>query len=131
MESADFIRVPTIIQRAASAGVTSALLTCKVKTIHLLGRGAKIAVAAEAPPPEVGGALRSAGDHIQSRDKLLAVGSCHRHSQHRPDIGLLYVHTTDYPMHTWAPEARESKEHSAELDRLLVKPWMPPRMQHF
>ena len=52
MESADFIRIPTIIQRAASAGVRSALLTCKVKTIHLLGRGAEIAVAAESPPPE-------------------------------------------------------------------------------
>jgi phosphonoacetate hydrolase len=35
------------------------------------------------------------------------------------DIGLLYVHTTDYPMHTWAPGAQESKEHLAELDRLL------------
>jgi len=81
MENADFIRVPTIIQRAASAGVTSALLTCKVKTIHLLGRGAEIAVAAEAPPPEWVERYGQAGDHIQSRDKLLAVGSCHRHSQ--------------------------------------------------
>src|SRR4029077_6734798 len=51
MESADFIRVPTVIQRAASRGIRSALLTCKVKTIHLLGTGAEIAVAAEAPPP--------------------------------------------------------------------------------
>ena len=37
MESAEFIRVPTIIQRAADRGVKSALLTAKVKTIHLLG----------------------------------------------------------------------------------------------
>ena len=34
--------------------------------------------------------------------------------KHRPDIGLLYVHTTDYPMHTWVREAAESKEHLAE-----------------
>ncbi len=52
MENADFICVPTMIQRAAERGVKSALLTCKVKTIHLLGRGAEIAVAAEAPPAE-------------------------------------------------------------------------------
>src|SRR5678815_2806739 len=33
MENADFICVPTVIQRAAERGVKSALLTCKVKTI--------------------------------------------------------------------------------------------------
>jgi phosphonoacetate hydrolase len=37
----------------------------------------------------------------------------------RRDLGCLYVHTTDYPMHTWAPEARESKEHLARLDALI------------
>jgi phosphonoacetate hydrolase len=37
----------------------------------------------------------------------------------RPDIGVLYVHTTDYPMHMWAPEAPESKEHLARLDDLF------------
>ncbi len=37
----------------------------------------------------------------------------------RPDLKLIYVHTTDYPMHTWPPEAPESKEHLARLDALL------------
>ena len=37
----------------------------------------------------------------------------------RPDLGCLYIHTTDYPMHTWPPEAAESKEHLARLDQLL------------
>ena len=119
MESADFIRVPTIIQRAASAGVRSALLTCKVKTIHLLGRGAEIAVAAEAPPPEWAERYGPPAN-IYSREINywlweVAIDIL----KHRPDIGLLYVHTTDYPMHTWAPQARESREHLAELDRLL------------
>ena len=102
-----------------SAGVRSALLTCKVKTIHLLGRGAEIAVAAEAPPP--GWAERYGPPaNIYSREINywlweVAIDIL----KHRPDIGLLYVHTTDYPMHTWAPQTRESKEHLAELDRLL------------
>jgi phosphonoacetate hydrolase len=121
MESADFIRVPTIIQRAASQGIKSALLTCKVKTIHLLGKGTEIAVAAEAPPPQW---VERYGKpaNIYSREInywlwQVAVDIL----MHRPEIGLLYVHTTDYPMHTWAPEARESKEHLAELDRLLAE----------
>jgi phosphonoacetate hydrolase len=119
MESADFIRVPTIIQRAAGCGVKSALLTCKVKTIHLLGREAEIAVAAEAPPMEW---IERYGKpaNIYSREINywlweVAIDIL----KQRPDIGLLYVHTTDYPMHAWAPEARESKEHLAALDQLL------------
>jgi phosphonoacetate hydrolase len=119
MESADFIRVPTVIQKAAGCGVKSALLTCKVKTIHLLGRDAEIAVAAEAPPSSW---VERYGKppHIYSREINywlweVAVDIL----KHRRDIGLLYVHTTDYPMHTWAPDAVESKEHLGTLDRLL------------
>src|ERR1700733_66896 len=37
----------------------------------------------------------------------------------RPDLGCFYIHTTDYPMHTWPPTAAESKEHLARLDQLL------------
>src|SRR5262245_18060140 len=95
MESADFIRVPTIIQRAANVGVRSALLTCKVKTIHLLGRGAEIAVAAEAPPP--GWANRCGWPPYRSCREI--------HSwlsevpidilTHRADSRCLYAHTTD------------------------------------
>src|SRR5499426_2215081 len=119
MENADFIRVPTIIQRAAELGVKTALLTCKVKTIHLLGPGAAIAVAAEAPPAEW---IERYGKpaNIYSREInywlwRVAVDIL----KHRPDIGLLYVHTTDYPMHMWEPAAAESKEHLANLDQLL------------
>jgi phosphonoacetate hydrolase len=119
MENAEFICVPTVIQRAAERGVKSALLTCKVKTIHLLGRGAEIAIAAEAPPPEWANRYGKPPD-IYSREInywlwQVAVDIL----KHRADIGLLYVHTTDYPMHTWAPARPESKEHLATLDGLL------------
>jgi phosphonoacetate hydrolase len=119
MENSDFILVPTVLQRAAGRGVKSALLTCKVKTIHLLGRGAEIAVAAEAPPIEWIERYGKAPD-IYSREINywlweVAIDILER----RPDIGLLYVHTTDYPMHTWPPAAPESKEHMARLDDLL------------
>jgi phosphonoacetate hydrolase len=119
MENADFICVPTVIQRAAERGVKSALLTCKVKTIHLLGRGAEIAVAAEAPPTEW---IERYGKpaNIYSREiNYWLWRAAVDILKHRPEIGLLYVHTTDYPMHTWAPAAPESKEHLAILDQLL------------
>src|SRR6516165_8540174 len=76
-----------------SGGVRSALLTCKVKTIHLLGTGAEIAVAAETPPPAW---VERYGQppNIYSREINywlweVAVDIL----KHRHDIGLLYVHT--------------------------------------
>jgi phosphonoacetate hydrolase len=119
MENADFIRIPTMLELAAKEGIRSALLTCKVKTIHLLARGAEIAVAAERPPEEFIQRYGKPAD-IYSREINywlweVAVDLL----KNRPEIGLLYVHTTDYPMHTWAPGEAESKEHLATLDRLL------------
>ena len=119
MENAGFLRVPTLLQRAATRGVRSALLTCKKKTINLLARGADVAVAAEEPPPEFVSRY-GAPPGIYSREInywlwQVAIDLL----KNRPDIGCLYVHTTDYPMHEWPPEAAESREHLATLDGLL------------
>lgn len=119
MESADFICVPTVIQRAAERGVKSALLTCKVKTIHLLGRGAEIAIAAEAPPAQWVERYGKPANIYSREINYWLWEAAVDILKHRPDIGLLYVHTTDYPMHTWAPAEQASKEHLATLDQLL------------
>jgi phosphonoacetate hydrolase len=119
MESADFIRMPTILERAAARGRSSALLTCKDKTIRLLSRGATIAVAAEDPPADLVDRFGRPAE-IYSREInywlwQVAIDIL----RHRDDIRLLYVHTTDYPMHMWNPDEAESKEHLARLDALL------------
>jgi phosphonoacetate hydrolase len=118
MENADFIRIPTLLQRAQMQGVKSALLTCKKKTINLLARGTEIAVAAEDPPAEYVERYGRPPD-IYSREInywlwQVAIDLL----KNRPDIGVLYVHTTDYPMHMWAPGEAESIEHMETLDRL-------------
>ena len=119
MESAAFLLRPTLSERAARCGVKSALLTCKKKTINLLAKDAEIAIAAEEPPPGFVARYGEPGN-IYSREinywlwkvagDLLAT---------RPDLGVVYVHTTDYPMHMWAPDREESQEHLAMLDRLI------------
>lgn len=121
MENSDFIRVPTILERAASAGVKSALLTCKNKTIRLLGKGATVAVAAETPSADFVDRFGPAPD-IYSREInywlwQVAIDILQR----RQDIRLLYVHTTDYPMHMWAPEQHSSQEHLALIDGLIAE----------
>jgi phosphonoacetate hydrolase len=116
MEDASYVRSDTIFQRAARRGVKSALLTAKKKTVSLLSQGTEIAIAAEAPSAEI---VRRHGEAppIYSREInywLWEVAADLLKT--RPDIHLLYVHTTDYPMHTWAPAAAESKEHLVKLD---------------
>ena len=119
MESAEFLLKPTLSQRAARHGVKSALLTCKKKTINLLAKDADIAIAAEEPPAEFVTRYGAPGN-IYSREInywlwKVAADLLRTH----PDIGVLYVHTTDYPMHMWAPEDPESQEHLRTLDRLI------------
>ena len=119
MENSAYLLRPTLFERAAKRGVKSALLTAKKKTVALLAKGTDLAIAAEAPSAEQ---IQKYGapPPIYSREINywlweVAVDLL----KNRPDIGCLYVHTTDYPMHTWPADAPESKEHLARLDAIL------------
>ena len=119
MESSEYLRLPTLFERAARQGVKSALLTAKKKTIALLSRGTEIAVAAESPTEEMV-QRNGPAPPIYSREINywlweLAINLL----KTRPDLRVLYVHTTDFPMHTWPPDATESREHLARIDALL------------
>lgn len=116
MNTASLIRVKTLFQRAAEWGLRSALLTSKRKTAELFRAGNDIALAAETPDPAF---VERYGTPpgVYSREINywlwdVAVDLLRT----RPDIGLLYVHTTDYPMHAWAEDAAESREHLGEVD---------------
>jgi phosphonoacetate hydrolase len=119
MNAAGLIRAETIFQRAARAGVRSAVLTCKRKTLELFGRDAAVAVAAEAPPPEWVERYGAPSGIYSFEINLWIWRAAADLLLTRPEIGLVYVHTTDYPMHRWAPEAPESQEHLARLDALI------------
>jgi phosphonoacetate hydrolase len=96
-------------------------LSSKKKTISLLNRGAEILVAAETPDDDWEARLGKVPS-IYSREinywLFLAALDILRN---RPEIGLLYIHTTDYPMHMWPAEAPESQEHLSRLDGLLTQ----------
>ncbi|RPI75081.1 MAG: nucleotide pyrophosphatase [Desulfobacteraceae bacterium] len=119
MNAAELIRVPTLFERAAALGLKSALLTSKRKTAELFTKGTEIRIAAETAAPQEEARYGKAPD-IYSADinywlwqaalDLLAT---------RPDLDILYVHTTDFPMHAWSEKDPESLEHLLNLDRLL------------
>jgi phosphonoacetate hydrolase len=119
MESAALVLAPTLFERAARRGVKSALLSSKRKTTTLLNRGADLVMTAEAPPPEWTTRLGPApGIYTSEINHWLLKAAIHV-LKTRSDIGCLYVHTTDYPMHMWVPEAAESRDHLAKLDALI------------
>jgi phosphonoacetate hydrolase len=121
MEDAKLLLAPTIFERARAQGVHSALLSAKKKTIRLLNKGTDIALTAEEPDRDWERRLGKAPP-IYSREInywLFSVALdilCNR-----PEIGLLYIHTTDYPMHMWPAEAPESQEHLSRLDERLAE----------
>jgi len=112
---------PTIFERGAGLGVRSALLTSKKKTTSLLGRGAEIQLAAETPTPEWVETLGDAPPIYSREINYWLFAAAHHLLVHRPDIGCIYVHTTDYAMHMWPPEAPESQEHLANIDQWLAR----------
>jgi len=119
VESADLVLAPTLFERAARQGVKSALLSSKAKTATLLMGGAEIVLTAENPGPEWVKELGPAPAIYSADINYWLLNAAIHTLKTRPDIGVLYVHTTDYPMHMWAPEAPESKEHLARLDELF------------
>src|SRR6202158_3343955 len=119
VESADLLLAPTLFERAARKGVKSALLSSKAKTITFLSRGAEIVLTAENPTPEWVQKLGPAPTIYSREINFWLMQSAIDILKTRPDIGVLYVHTTDYPMHMWAPEAPESKDHLARMDELI------------
>jgi len=118
MESAEFLLRPTIFERAGKAALRSALVTAKEKIKTLLSRGAHVAAAAEAPAPEFVAAVGPKPEMYSAEVNYWVFRAAH-HLLRGSGIDLLYLSTTDYMMHTYAPADARSQEHLHRLDRLL------------
>ena len=118
MESSEYLLTETVFRRAAAKGKKSAVLTAKQKLKNLIGDGATIAESAEnppswlvdklGPPPEIYSIEINHWVFQAAREVLRA---------HSPD--LLYVTTTDYVNHKYAPEDEKSQWNVNRLDHLL------------
>lgn len=118
MESAEFLLSPTVFERAGRHGLRAALVTAKDKVKTLLSRGAQVAVSAEMPGPAFVAAIGPAPSMYSAEVNYWVFRAAH-HLLRSGDIDLLYLSTTDYMMHTYAPGDARSLEHMHHLDRLL------------
>ena len=115
MESGEYILAKTFFQRASELGARTILSTSKDKLRTLLSEGASTAISSEKapqwavdavgePPPiyslEVNGwAIRAATEAMK-----------------RSPADIVYISTTDFAMHTYAPDEPESQQHITILD---------------
>lgn len=118
MESPDFIKTRTLLETGASMGLKTALLTSKEKLRSLLHRGAATSFSSEQPPSWLTKRIGSPPS-IYSVDVDLWLMKALREVICRDDIDLVFVMTTDYTMHKYAPEDRESQRHMEGIDAEL------------
>lgn len=124
IEDPDLILLPTIFDRAKEFGIKSALFSVKKKTIDIMSRNTDMSLCPECdgaeesqwaakfgPPP---GVYTKEVSYWIMESALYTI-------KNNPELGLVYIHTTDYPMHTWAPEEKDSKEFLHELDKYIGK----------
>ena len=126
MESGGFVLAPTLMEMGSSAGFKTAVLASKQKLCEMIGKGAGTVVTAEDPPDWL---TRKAGakEEIYSGAVNLWLLRAAREvlEEEKPD--LLYVTTTDYLQHKYAPGHAEALAHHTALDAevgRLVDSWL-------
>ena len=117
MESADYLRLPTLFERAGELGIRTAFVTSKEK-LMFLSRGADYAVAAENPDPEMATRLGPAQD-VYSPDINYWSLRAARYYLREAGCQLVYLATTDYMMHTYPATDERSQAHLRTVDDLL------------
>ncbi|HAL48240.1 MAG: hypothetical protein FI707_09405 [SAR202 cluster bacterium] len=120
MESSEYILAETMFQAAQRLDRRSILVTSKDKLRTLLSDGATVAVSSEQAPswvtdaPGVGAppeiySLEVNGWAIRAASFIM--------TQQPADI--VYITTTDFAMHTYAPDEPESQQHITILDTAI------------
>ncbi|PKB67912.1 MAG: hypothetical protein BZY82_01875 [SAR202 cluster bacterium Io17-Chloro-G3] len=115
MESSEYILAETMFQKARGKGIDSLLVTSKDKLRTLLSRGATVTVSSEQAPDNVVSAVGKAPPiySLEVNGWVIRAGT---YLMGQMDAGIVYLTTTDYAMHTYAPDMPESQQHMKILD---------------
>lgn len=119
MEDKHLVLAPTIFQKLKKYHIKSALISSKKKSTTLLSEGTDIVVSPETADTswtnKIGkpDSIYSAGVNYWSMKAAIYL------LKKRKDIGCIYIHTTDYPMHTWAPTDSNSIKHLQNIDNYI------------
>jgi len=123
IEDPELMLTPSIFQKAQQLGIKTALLSVKQKTVDVLGKYADYTLCPEcvavnknkwANVPVLGDVYSTDVNYklLDAADSLLKA---------RPEVKLMFIHTTDYPMHMWPPEGDTVKTFLNTLDAHIAK----------
>lgn len=118
MESPEFVMCGNIFQRARSYGMRSAVLTSKDKLKRILEPGSSLSVSGEYPTREFIDAV-GPGQPIYSAEVNHWLFRALQYLMRKRNYDLLYVATTDYIMHKFAPDDEEAVLHMEGIDQVL------------
>jgi len=95
------------------------LISSKKKTLGLLSKGTDIAISPEAADSGWIKLLGPAPSIYSSEINYWTMDADLYILRNKREISCLYIHTTDYPMHTWAPADSNSRKHISTIDRYI------------
>ncbi len=119
MEAPELILAPTLFERCRAVGQHTVLLTVKDKLRTLIGRDADVAVSAERPESWIVDRIGPPPDVYSVDVSLWLFRALLEMLEHEGPLDFAYLATSDYPMHTFAPEDAEAQRYLYELDALL------------
>jgi len=121
MEDPRLLLAPTLFQKAARQNLISGLFTSKKKTASLLNAGTSLVVAAETPTLDLVKRYDPAPNIYSAEINYWLWDVVIDQLARRKDLDILYVHTTDYPMHMHPETSVESRAHLAAIDAKLAE----------
>ena len=119
MEDKHLVLAPTIFQKLKKYGIKSALISSKKKTTTLLSEGADIVVSPETADASWIAKIGKPADIYSKEVNYWTMQAGIYLLKNDKDIRCLYLHTTDYPMHTWAPTDSNSIQHLTNIDKYI------------
>jgi phosphonoacetate hydrolase len=123
VEDPSLLLSPSLFEMAHRNGIKSALLSVKQKTIDLLGSYADYTICQEClaahedkwdnPPPLSGVYTREVNYELMNAANGLL--------KSKPDVRLIFIHTSDYPMHMWPEQNDSVKTFLAKMDSCIAE----------
>ena len=123
IEDPSLLLTPSIFEKAHNLGIRSALLSVKQKTIDVLGKYADYTLCPECVPVHEVKWKNAPGplSDVYSREiNYQLMNEADSLLKSDPGIRLIYIHTTDYPMHMWPPESDSVKEFLSRVDSCIA-----------
>ena len=118
MESGSHILTKTVFQQSTEVGKHSLMVSAKDKLRTLIGNGATVSFSSEKPLKEV---VQAIGDppQIYSLEVNGWIINAANHLMSNRYFDGVYITTTDYAMHTYAPDNPYSQKHITILDQSI------------